>query len=430
MATADERPSGGNGCLVLAMIGGVLLIAAGVAIETLDFSSPPAPAQAPVALGDEPPEPAPEGSLPIEAQPVEPARPWFDPTPEPLPILFSAVSLESGAHCTLTLSVARGQNEIVARSMRLRCGESTVAAGAVSQADVREIPLGEGWYAYRASLDTGLVEIDSSERRLMIAGAGSYLLDDLSVPRRWAPFLDANAALVATLQHRLVRRAVPFTVEGEAPAAITDAMRPEADDQARCELVGDAVTLDEPVDCRLLLRCGATLLYGASRSGYIGCTVRDGRMITADDAGTSPEDTDARVHLDADRGILEVSDEDDAGVWSARFRLEEDPRCAPAGTFHGWAIDAEGSELSFVLDATRSSPSLRWTGGALDGALETVLVTPDCASGALQLVTVGLSGAATTPSTYYVRYGPDLRSFAGSRAGTGAGALVLWARRD
>lgn len=430
MATADERPSGGNGCLTLAMAGGVLLVVAGVAIETIDFSSPSAPEPAPVALADEPVEPAPEEPLAAEPQPADPARPWLEPTPEALPILWSAVSVESGAHCTLALSVARGRNEIVARSARLRCGESTVAAGAISEADVREVPLGEGWYAYRASLDTGLIVADSGERRLTIAGAGSYLLDDLSVPRRWAPFLDANAALMAALQHRLVRRAVPFAVEGEAPAAITEAMSPASGEDARCELVADATTLDEPIDCRLLLRCGTTLLYGASRSGYIDCAVRDGRVVTGDDTGTTPEDTDARVHLDADRGLLEVSDVDDAGAWTARFRLEDDPRCPLAGTFHGWAIDGEGGELSFVLDATGSTPSLRWTGGALDGALETVSVTQDCASGALQLVSVELSGAGATPSTYYVRYGQDLRSLAGSRAGTGAGALVLWARRD
>lgn len=424
----DERARGGNGCLIVALLGGIGLVVAGVAIETVDWNIDWTPDPAPVV----PATPVNEPSVPSEAAPVEPEPmhpDGFGPTPEPLPILFSAEvvranELEAGSICTLAVYLARGRNLIIERSVSLRCEGSVVYTALIDDSAFQEVPLGDGWYAYRASFGAGrgAADVESSERNLTIDDVGTFSIDDLSVPRRWAPFHDANAALVADVQHRLVQSAVPFEVDGEVPAAITEAMRGESS----CELIGDAVPLDERVDCRLLLRCGSTTLYGAGTSGYIECDVRDGRMVTGSDAGESSADTDPRLHFDTVDDLLVLSDTDEVGSWSARFHLREPAGCTLEGSWRGAALDTEGRELTFVLDTSTSVPTLRWSGGAFDGAIETLQGTSDCESAELDLVTVATNGTMPA-SSYRMRFGSGMRTLAGSRVD---GSLVLFAWRE
>lgn len=425
MSTNARR--GGNGCLIAAMLGGVGLVIAGIAIETIELAteadetsaSPPSAFEGSAA---------PPPSAPPARAPMSPAPPSaFGPSVEPLPILWSAESLSDGTPCVLAVHVARGRNEIVAQSAALYCGEALVASGAVERAVLHEVPRGDGAYTYRASLIAGALTVRSGERRLEANGA-SYLLDDLSAPRRWAPFLDANAALVARVRERLVRRAVPAQTSGPIPEGIAEALR----GGPQCELVGDATPLDQVAGCRLLLRCGDTIIYGAGDSGYVWCTVADGRIDTADDPAETYTDTDPRIHLDAREGILDVWDTHEGGSYWARFRLEQDPRCSLEGTWRGWARDAEGRQLSFALDARGPIPRMRWTGGDFDGTTELLRATPHCERGELELAVVGLTSAI-----YHLRLGAGMRSLVGTRDSSRRGAtrlrdpeLVLWARRD
>lgn len=411
--------SGGNGCLYAALGGGVCLIFAGAAI---DLRPPPDASElasdAPASTSNAMPS-APAVALPDTADPLEPA-PFVEPAPlaapapiaEPLPIVWLAEVEQDATHaagtpCTLALYVARERGEVLAQRAVIECDGRVLHDSPVSIDELVEVSLGEGRYAYRASVVStqGGMSASTGEHWIRV-GDTAIFVEDLSVPRTWAPLRGASAFWIAEVTHRLRRVARALDVTGEAPGGLRRG--------ASCELHGDAIPRSSH-NCRLLLRCGTTILYGSHTSGYNRCTVSEGRIAAADDGEEAPDDTDARVHLDVAGDVLEISDRDDRGAWSARFQLAEDERCERIDDWRGEAVDASGASSTWTMNGT--ARELRWS----DGSSEVLLPVPDCAAGIVELTTLDSS------TTYRLFRGS--RSLAGEQTIDGQTRRVLWGRR-
>lgn len=76
-------------------------------------------------------------------------------------------------------------------------------------------------------------------------------------------------------------------------------------------------------NCRVVVTCGGTVLYGRGSSGYVFCSVRDGTPATAVDAdgSRSGQGTDPMLFMDLPGNEVQVAD--DAG-WSITIELQGD----------------------------------------------------------------------------------------------------------
>ncbi len=402
MPTARRaQPSSGNGCLYVALAGGVLLIVLGAAVDLITTrAEKPAPVFAPTQVeATAPPAPVP---APLPAPTVDP----FGPTPEPLPIVWlgevtRSPEMDAGTACTLALEVSRGGNQIGTRMITLECDGRLIQQETLTSATVVEVPLGDGWYAYRLRADVrGLIV--STDVHDVASGAHAIFVEDLSVPRRWAPLLDENAGWVSDVTHRLRRGARVLESTGPVPDVLSNG--------GSCELAGDASPLGGELDCRLTLRCSGVVLYGAGSSGYNRCTLRDGSIVAANDTGDTLEDTDPRFRLDVDQGAIDIADRSESGAWTAQLDVTLDPDCVDLAGWRGEAIDASGARTEWTTDAATST--LRWE----DGRTDSITFDADCSAA---IVDANVGG-----ERYRLWLGPGARTLSGERIGGARRMLV------
>ncbi len=75
-------------------------------------------------------------------------------------------------------------------------------------------------------------------------------------------------------------------------------------------------------NCRIFVRCGRTVLYGAGTNGYGRCTVDGDRVVRAEDDGFTPHDMDPEIRLDLVDGTGLVRDEAAGTSFAVDLRLE------------------------------------------------------------------------------------------------------------
>lgn len=187
---------------------------------------------------------------------------------------------------------------------------------------------------------------------------------------------------------------------------------PEAID-AGCELVGRAAGAGT-LDCRLMLRCGESIVYGGGTSGYNRCG--DGadraRIDVADDVGITREDGDPSFALRASERRLTIADERHGERWEAELTLDEDPRCNLDGRWTGWTATAE-AEQPLSLEGSRDEQLRVETREGPIGAT----VELDCLGGE-GVITAG-------DSRYEGRFGPGFATFIGRVEGPAPASFVL-----
>jgi hypothetical protein len=195
---------------------------------------------------------------------------------------------------------------------------------------------------------------------------------------------------------------VPREVATQAPHArwrlAADLQSSEGDlpfSERACELALLPESLESPLTCRALLRCGETIVYGAGTAGYNRCeTVVEGAQAhpRANDTGVTSEDTDPRALLELAQRSLRVADATTTGAWEATFALRDSPTCNFEGTWTG-TLDDASLRVATAEGATRVV-------GALVGDATTEL---RCANGEAALVVDG--------RRFEGRFGPDFASF-------------------
>jgi len=129
-------------------------------------------------------------------------------------------------------------------------------------------------------------------------------------------------------------------------------------------------------NCRVILRCGDTLIYGARDTGYSTCS-RDerGHPAAAHDRERSGGDGDPEMSLNwPDRHIVISED-----GWSASFELSPHPRCLEAARFlrlTPMTAGADSGESALPSSLSFAPPGVASLSGTGEGTL-----TLDCPGG-------------------------------------------------
>lgn len=365
----------GNGCLYALLGLGALMVLSAIALAALpelpsiDLDSPPPPPPAPYAQ----PEPA----APTPAPPTAPTAPAPEPEPElETDSIFWHASYPDGrgdVPCVLRLEVTPSLRRPVPRRVHLACRDGARFDGEVVGASLSatQTPNGPQYRlvapSVRGSSAEGpaTVHVNTGEHSIRTEGALApvFYVEDLSVPSTAASLGVDDTPVTLPL----VRLAVPTQVTGAIPDAIA-VVRGTGREPSRadpvCELLGGP-TVDSGFNCRVALRCDGQLTYGEGTTGYNDCQLAGGAIASANDDGTTSENSDPRFMLDVPGNDLVVSD-DTPSDWSARFELIADPRCeARDAVFEG---QLEGDEprttVPATLDLHGEEPSLSRDGQA------------------------------------------------------------------
>lgn len=237
-------------------------------------------------------------------------------------------------------------------------------------------------------------------------------------------------------------RSAPHAPGGEIAAPSAGALagvhlraRGSSRERADCEL---RVHAEAQPDCRVLLRCGEQLLYGANRSGYNDCRSDEetASLLGADDTNGTAADTDPELHLDVPGRRLALADGEGGARWQEEFRLEEDPRCSLAGSWLGRAHTGAGEMDGVTLaPATTTSSTVTVNGRTVSRSRSEsrpVLTLPGGASGEARFELECRRGAGAIVvggARYEGRFGPGFATFIAERAAPPEERTLLWLRR-
>lgn len=342
---SDKPGSQGNGCLYLVGAFGVFCVLLGAAWNHIDFADdepdvtqrgldlPPPPPPSPVVE----PEPEPPPSV------VEPAPIIASEGLETEPIVWHAEvlyhrELGEGLDCAVVLGMNRRLDGPSAVHATVACANRVLFDGLVGRQAVSELSLGDRGFAYRANVsamgrdewERHSLTFDSGSRRVAITLPGQTVelyVDDLSVPRRGDAFFVSNETNPPRAFAPIRRAAHVDVVDGPVPAGITRA-------RSGCQL-SVRPAMSSSFNCRVVLRCGAAVIYGAGTSGYNACQLANGTVWSARDEGTSVVDTDPDIDLDIAGGRMTVIDDGPDGRWQATFELSNDPSCETSTLYEG-----------------------------------------------------------------------------------------------
>lgn len=436
----------GNWGLYALLALGVAMVVGGFVVEQL----PELPEAQPVADSFTPPPTTPLTPAPAAPSPAEPAPAAPPRHDEEVTLVWNAEvvggdRLAAGTPCALALRVARRLAGPQAMRAMIDCDAERVFDGDVVRQELWEVPLDGVSFAHRADVsavrvtNAGRVTLEghTAEHRARVVGPRGVVelyVEDLSSARAMDPLWTANEGRSGAVQRPLRRLAVPLSIEGDAPPAVRAAqasgLRPTPG-APRCELFGGPVPNDQVFNCRLVVRCGDTLLYGAGSSGYNRCEVEGGSIVGAIDEGTSPVDTDAAVTLNVGARILRVSDEKDGASFSAMFALAYDPGCDLGGQWTGAALARSGAALTWRLaaDPDADSASLVSTGGGIANGERQVTASLDCDAGQVVLDTRSASLPELSLARYTLTFGPSFRTLSGGWRAGADDAGALWGQR-
>ncbi len=179
-----------------------------------------------------------------------------------------------------------------------------------------------------------------------------------------------------------------------------------------CELIAHGEAAGDPHNCRFVLRCGDTILYGASHSGYNACALSDeNAILSADDDHT--DDGDPAFHLNTAEHTLSVAGED----WQVELRLEPDSRCNLDGRWSGRARTPE-AESTLHFGPGDGDATVFESDALLSGPAQVQL---DCQRGTAQIL-------LEDGTRYDGRFGPGFATFLGRRGGETP--ALFWMRRE
>ncbi|MBK6811182.1 MAG: hypothetical protein IPL19_26035 [Sandaracinaceae bacterium] len=352
----------------------------------------------------------------VQAAPAPASPPHALPPPIPsLAVRLAATVLSSvgrpdvpaGSGCVVEANVRGTEVD----GLRVRCLEALVydsraelgvaATSFSAQASMRSTAVGEVYLVQYS--ETGQrtgpraqITLDARRGHLRVWSEGAapfdlrMAVDDRGIPntvdasvRTQAP--EARWRLAATLASHA--GALPFTAR-------------------ECELVVLPETLGGAGhSCRVQLRCGEVLVYGAETSGYNRCdtVIRGERAFpSVHDSNSSLEDTDPVFELDVAGERLRVADSLGGSVWEATFVIGESPRCTLTGAWVGTLGYA-----ALRLDGQRESLQL---GGALTNAARAEL---RCMQGEGAITLDAAANEPGTLGTIHGRFGPDFTTFLG-----------------
>ncbi|HHH31572.1 MAG TPA: hypothetical protein ENK57_24930, partial [Polyangiaceae bacterium] len=160
------------------------------------------------------------------------------------------------------------------------------------------------WSGPRAKLD-----LDSAKHRARVFKSGAEAwsvtihLADLSFPRK-GPALAPDAATLSDVAW--TRRAARRTaITGPAPPSVAGS--PES-----CELTVHP-TPPQPYEgqtltCRVTLRCGGSIVYGAGTTGYVACPRPGDPLTTIRDEGNTEQNDDPKLTVDLAGNLATVED--------------------------------------------------------------------------------------------------------------------------
>lgn len=444
----------GNAGLYALLGLGVAMVIGGALVEAL----PDAP-RSPSIAEEATPEPLPATSPTTEpaTPPVHPPTPAAAPHDEEVTLVWNAEVTggdrfeSTPVPCVLALRVARRLAGPEALRAIVECDAERVFDGNVVTQQLWEVPLDGQSFAHRADLTA--VRMTNAGRATLTASTGEHrvtvvdargmvelYVQDLSAPRVMDPLWSANQGQFGRVQRSLRRLAFPVSIEGDAPAAVREAQRAgrrPGFDATTCELFVSPVPNERTFNCRLVVRCGDTLLYGLGTSGYNRCVLAGGGVVSARDEGTTVVDSDAEIELDVVAQTLRLHDQiDDAAgsrAYTIDFELAQDPRCGLAGQWTGAAIARDGVSLTWrmPIDGAEApeSAALVTTGGGVANGTREVGVRLDCDAGRVHLDTRSADLPELSLAAYALDFGPGWRGLAGAWRAGPDDAGALWGQR-
>ncbi len=384
----NERAKG-NGCLYLVGLLGVGMVLAGLGLDRLGswvdehpppergFSPPGPTPQPPAAVAE--PTPAPSAEPPPAPEPLEPAA--LSPLVWAAEVV-SHPSLLAGTPCAVVVRVERRLDGPHPAEAEVACGAESVFRGTVTSQALVEARRARG-YVYRADVEAaGVAEhvgstlrFTSAERRAAVTAPGRTIelyVEDASAMRDHGPFELASERQAAPGWSAVRRRALVRQLSGPVPLAVQRAR----DGDGECTLSARPSMSGGELSCRIVLRCGGAVIYGAGESGYNRCVIADGALASAEDTGFSGEDTDPSLSLDLAARSLVVRDASIDGEWSATFRLDVEDGCDGPLTLTGATVTPDAEAVNVARDAQG-----QWRVERAGEAAIVLTGSVDCASG-------------------------------------------------
>lgn len=315
------------------------LVLVGAAVTYLEpRGTDVAPSSSPAA--DRAPEPS------LQDPPVHPAPPL-----EPRAVVHAArvrevrawPPLRPGDECRVESVISpRGEGLRVDR-LAVRCGESTLydstapptgfvmssrSSGALERPSPRESDEERFVYLLQyhdqgmRALPMAQIVLDTQRYQARVfrspESEGEVVLDvdSWSAPVAGPPLLAATRELRYPFRTVVSRGLRLRSVQGAAPI--------ERSSSLSCSLEIRPEPEGANFSCRILVRCGTRILYGANISGYNHCEIEGGAPVRAHDP-VAYVDGDPELHLDLAEGTLFVRDDPPEGEWRATFSVEAPP---------------------------------------------------------------------------------------------------------
>ena len=177
-----------------------------------------------------------------------------------------------------------------------------------------------------------------------------------------------------------------------------------------------------PSACRLLLRCGSRVLFGAGARARGRCDVDGGRLVGGRSEGGEPGDAATAPTLIWEGTDLRLQGLDGGG-WERHWRLEPASACGLEGSWTGFAVDDQASPWTISMEAADGRLGLLWKLGSSESRHR--VSTPIRCDPLLDLTE--MEGA--NPHHYLLEVGPGWRTAGGRWQGAASGVLALTRQR-
>lgn len=329
---------GADGARRWAVLGAAMVVAAGGALVVWSAIEPPTPASI-VTVEETAPAPPTLADVPVPAQ----AEPRAVVHPARVREVRAWPPLRPGDECRVESAIAPSGTGLGVDRLAVRCGETTLYDSAAPTTSFVVSSQSGGALERRApevgdeerlvyllqyqdqgmrALPMAQIVLDTQRHQARLfrspesEGAVVLDVDVWSAPVAGPPLVAATRAQRYPFPAVVSRGLTLRSVEGAAPIQRADA--PSCSLEIRPEPEGSSFS------CRVLVRCGVAILYGANISGYNRCEVEEGAPVRAHDP-VAYSDGDPELRFDLGEGTLFVRDDPPEGAWRATFGIEGPP---------------------------------------------------------------------------------------------------------